>query len=110
MFASDPTVAKNPVIEERRLGRFAYSNQFLLSIPPQALRNVFSKVIPVDVRFDYAQQCFAVTGFSEEFEPIEQGSEIPQYQLSIRIVGSKKKKQSYYVKFTPTNNLSALFS
>lgn len=111
MFAQDPSVAKNPVIEERRLGRFGYTHEFLMTAPPGALKNLFGKVVPVKVEFDYAEQVFHVTAFSESFEPVEQGAPIPEYQVIVRVAGSKKK-HAYYVSFKPieSNPLSALFS
>jgi hypothetical protein len=111
MFAADPSISKNPVIEERRLGRFAYSNEFLLTAPPVALRNLFGRVIPVDVRYDYADQAFHVKAFSEFFAPVEEGSPIPEYQVVIRVAGTKKKL-AYYVSFKQieSNPLSALFT
>lgn len=111
MFATDPSVAKNPIIEERRLGSFAFTNEFLLTAPPAALRNLFGKVVPVSVEFDYPDQAFNVVAFSEFFEPVEQGAPVPEYQVIVRVSGSKKKL-AYYVSFKPveSNPLSALFS
>ena len=68
MFTTDSTVGKNPSVEERRLGRFIYGHDFLINTPPQALKNLFGKVIPIKVEFDYAGQCFNVTAFSDEFD------------------------------------------
>lgn len=102
MFTPDSTVGKNPAVEERRLGKFVYGYDFLISTPPTAMKNLFGKIIPIKVDFDYASQCFNVTAFSEEFEPVEDGTPIPDYQVTIRVVGAgvkNPKRISYYVQF-----------
>jgi hypothetical protein len=128
MFTTDSTIGKNPAIEERRLGKFLYTHEFLVNTPPQAIRNIFMKVIPVNVEFDYARQCFNIVAFSECFEPIELGEQVPDYQLTVRVVDwdgksvgksngrvsvkKKLKKVAYYISFKQieSNPLADLFS
>lgn len=110
MFGVDPSVAKNPAIQERRLGKIAYSNELLLTSPPAVFKNLFSKVIPVKLDFDYADQTFQLVGFSELFDPVEQGEAIPLYQTLIKAV-QKKRAVLYYISFARVEqpNLSDLF-
>lgn len=109
-FKHDPSLAKNQVIQEKRLGKFAFSNEFLLTNPSQIFKNLFSKVIPVDVKFDYATQTFNVTAFSEHFEPVDEDDEIPQYQVLVKIVGNKKLAYRVMFNAVESHPLSTLFS
>ena len=109
-FEPDPIVTKNSIIQERRLGKFYFSNEFLCTTPPQVFKNLFSKVIPIDVNFEYAQQTFNVTAFSEHFEPVDENCEIPQYQVLVKVIGKKKPAYQVIFQLVETNPLSALFA
>lgn len=111
MFNLDSSNIKNRAIEERRLGRFYYTPEFLANNPAEVSRNLFMKLIPVKVEFDYCYQRFEITAFSDEFEPVQEGQKIPVYNVEIRGV-KRKKSIAYYVAFIEeeANPLAGLFS
>jgi hypothetical protein len=105
-FDQDPENSKNPHVQERRLGTFYFTNEFLLTNPPVVFKNLFSKVLPISITFDYAEQTFKVVAFSEHFEPVEIGSKIPDYEVTVKRVG--KTKVAYYVTFEQVDSSSLL--
>ena len=111
IFDEPSIVSKNAVVAERRLGRFNYTNEFVMTTPQAVFKSLFGRVIPVKVEYDYATQAFTMTAFSEEFEPVEQGEAIPYYQVTVKVVRSKRGN-SYYVSFqqVESNPLASLFS
>ena len=85
---------KNKNLAERRFGRFMFSNAILESCPT-AMQKIFSKVIPVNVTFDYARNVFEVTGISEHFDTVEEMHTIPFYAVQVRQYNRKNKKTDH---------------
>lgn len=111
IFDETSVVSKNAIVAERRIGKLHYTHEFLVTTPQAVFKNLFGRLIPVKVEFDYATQAFAMTAFSEDFEPVEQGEPIPLYQVTVKVVKGKRGP-SYYISFAQveTNPLAGLFS
>lgn len=93
-----PLPKRNAVVVERRLGRFAYSYEFLQNSPSEVLKNLFGRLVPVDVKFDFVNQRFEIVAFGEEFDPVDLGEEVPIYHPTVRII-QRKSGLAYYVSF-----------
>jgi|ERR1017187_4059682 hypothetical protein len=92
-------VQHNNSLETRRFGRIFFS-QHLLETASEAVQKIFSKIIPIDVRYDFARAIFDVTALSDEFEPVEPGYVIPYYTVQISIQKRKAGTgKAYYFNF-----------
>lgn len=111
LFDETSVISKNPLVAERRIGRFNYTHEFLVTTPQAVFKSLFGRMIPVKVEYDYTMQAFTMVAFSEEFEPVEQGDPVPYYQATIKVVKGKRGP-SYYISFerVETNPLANLFS
>jgi hypothetical protein len=99
-------VQRNECYEARRYGRFLYTKE-LLETAPEAIQKVFSKVVPVEVKFDFARNLFEVTGLCHQFDPVEPMYMIPFYAVKIR--RQKRNKggtgTAYYIDFIKIEGL-----
>lgn len=63
----------------RRLGQLKYTGT-LLDQNPEALELLYSHFIPLDMRFDAAEDLYYVKGLSKAFRKVEVGERIPFYR------------------------------
>lgn len=90
---------RNNAFESRRYGRL-YSKQFLES-SPGALQKLFAKIIPTEVKYDFAREIFEVTAMSDEFDSVEPGHMIPYYAVQVKLQRRNKGGtcKAYYLYF-----------
>ncbi len=73
---------KQNIIKDRRLGRIDIADYFYQT-DPITVQKVFSLIIPIEVKYDYALSIFQIKGFSEFFDPVEMGNQMPYYNVKI---------------------------
>jgi hypothetical protein len=69
-------------VRERRLGIFHYG-WHLLELRPDAIMRLMARVIPVEVRCDYASRTFVVTAYSPDFDEAPSMFETPRYDVVV---------------------------
>jgi len=72
------------VIEERRLGRFVIAQDILIKFPEQVM-GIFQeyKFLPIFCTFDYPMNDFYYDGYSEKFNLLLMGCELPRFYICV---------------------------
>lgn len=65
----------------RRLGRFVFTKRLLEEPNLNRIKKVMAKVVILRAEYDPSYDGFAYIAFSEEFDEIEFGAMIPEYQI-----------------------------
>lgn len=99
MIDFEPIATQNEALVARRFGRILYTRE-LLESNAEAIRKLYTKVTPITLTYDMPREIFELVCISDDFEPTEIAQMIPQYQVQIKLVRSKKgKRKSYYISF-----------
>ena len=92
-------VQHNEALEARRYGRLIYTKNFLETCPA-AIEKLYTKIIPIDVRYDFARELFEVTAMSLDFDPVEPAYQIPYYGVQVKIQKRKSGSgRAYFISF-----------
>lgn len=92
IMAAAPSVGTKEDLQFRK-GMFTFSDDFL-KMDPDLVQQIFAKVIPLKVEYDYAQEKFLVTALSYEFALIHD-SIIPTYMVTITTSTCDSPKVSF---------------
>src|SRR5574343_302897 len=95
-----PIIAtRNDMLESRRFGHLYYSKH-LLETAPEAIRKLYTKIVPTEIRYDFAREIFDVIALCEDFDPVEPGYVIPYYAVHIQVQKRDKGTgKAYYLFF-----------
>lgn len=64
-----------------RQGKF-YISHVVIDLHPEAVMNIMSKVIVVRCEYQYHSMMFEYIALSNEFDEVEEGCSVPQYDVS----------------------------
>ena len=73
---------------KRRLGQVKYTGT-LLDDNPEVIQLLYSNIIPLDLRYDIADDSYFMKGLCKAFRKIAPGEVIPSYKASFNKVPNK---------------------
>lgn len=99
MFDADSLIIKqNEALISRRFGRIMYTKEMLENFP-EAIKKMYTKLVPIELKYDFAKECFDLVALNDNFEPVPVGSTIPQYQVLIKRHPTKRGGTSCAYRF-----------
>jgi hypothetical protein len=72
----------NVILKSRRFGKLRYTHT-LLEDSFKAIQAIYSKIVPLEVKYDLSCDTFEVTALSPLFDLVEQGQIAPEYHAII---------------------------
>lgn len=73
---------QDDVFKERRFGRIDIDSHFY-ECDFNTVQELYSLIVPVDVQYDYSAKRFNIKALSSYFEPVELGTMIPYYNVTV---------------------------
>lgn len=73
-----------PTELEDRVGRLLVGDSFFKNASREQIRFVFGELVIVRAEHLYAQQAIEYTAYSELFDLVDKGEEIPEYRIRLK--------------------------